>query len=102
MLLHVGGFELSVRSFCGRAALDRCGQIQWAVRPWSALLQKVLEQKGWRAVIRKVRVATQHRSPRCCSCLPHYFRPAARTVMQTLGKRGGVRMSSVSIAPLHN
>lgn len=32
---------------------------------------------------------------------PHYFCPAARIVLHILGKRDGVKLSSVFIAPLH-
>lgn len=34
-------------------------------------------------------------------CLPHYFCPTARIVLHILGKRDGVKLSSVFIAPLH-
>lgn len=49
----------------------------------------------------RVKVATGHHSARCCGCLPHYFCPTARIVLHILGKRDGVKLSSVFIAPLH-
>lgn len=49
----------------------------------------------------RVKVATAHRSARCCGCLPHYFCPTARIVLHILGKKDGVKLSSVFIAPLH-
>lgn len=49
----------------------------------------------------RVKVATEHRSARCCGCLPHYFCPTDRIFLHILGKRDGVKLSSVFIAPLH-
>lgn len=49
----------------------------------------------------RVKVAPEHCSARCCGCLPHYFCPTARVVLRILGKRDGVKLSSVFIAPLH-
>lgn len=61
----------------------------------------LVNRRAWRAISIRVKVATERRSARCCGCLPHYFCPAARIVLHILGKRDGVKLSSVFIAPLH-